>query len=309
MTPRELLEAAKTDNSAMPLIMSLDDSVRELKDKLYEFKREVKDGMTNLRMDIAVLGGKVEALNERVDKNLVEYKTIANEMRADNARLDAIEGKVLYSATMTRRDGNMSNPENINARRAWTEEEFFSHTQWFHGTHLEWGQKIIEQGVNAKFNKGSELDFGYGFYLTPNWEWAKEYAKRTINLASKDKTRIPCVLEFELNLKDFPTKKHLFFRELDVAFADFVFQNRFYSKASEKQHQYDYVGGPMSDGKPIEDFYQFRCNKISKQVLYERILRPREDWQLLLRSQEICDSLVLKNVYDSEGGEVNVVVI
>lgn len=91
MTPRELLEATKTDNSAMPLIMSLDDSVRELKDELYSFKREVKDDTTNIRMDVAVLSGKVEALNERIDKNLAEYKAIASDMKTDNTRL---EGKI-----------------------------------------------------------------------------------------------------------------------------------------------------------------------------------------------------------------------
>ena len=112
MTPRELLEATKTDNSAMPLIMSLDDSVRELKDELYDFKREVKDGMANVRMDVAVLkgdmaalGGKVEALNERVDKNLAEYKAIASDMKGDirelSARFDAVDGKVTNIATMT----------------------------------------------------------------------------------------------------------------------------------------------------------------------------------------------------------------
>ena len=88
MTPRELLEATKTDNSAMPLIMSLDDSVRELKDELYDFKQENKNGMANVRMDVAVLGGKVEVLSERVDKNLAEYKAIASEMKADNVRLE-----------------------------------------------------------------------------------------------------------------------------------------------------------------------------------------------------------------------------
>ena len=76
----------------MPLIMSLDDSVRELKDDLNGFKREVKDGMANMRMDVAVLSGKVEAMSERIDKNLAEYKAIASdiqgEMKANNARLE-----------------------------------------------------------------------------------------------------------------------------------------------------------------------------------------------------------------------------
>ena len=88
MTPRELLEATQTDKSAMPLIMSLDDSVRELKEDLYNFKREVKDGMAEIRVDVAAFGGKVEALRERVDKNLAEYKAVASDMRADNARLE-----------------------------------------------------------------------------------------------------------------------------------------------------------------------------------------------------------------------------
>ena len=96
MAVRNLLEAPKdVDDGVMPLIVSLDASVRELKDDLYHFKREVKDDITNIRLDVAVLGGKVEALNERVDKNLAEYKVIASEIQGEMRTNDArLEGKI-----------------------------------------------------------------------------------------------------------------------------------------------------------------------------------------------------------------------
>lgn len=102
MTPRELFEATKTDNSVMPLIMSLDDSVRGLKNDLYDFKREVKDGMANMRMDIAVLNGEVKAMGERFDKKLIEVRSelkediieIKGDIKSTNARIDALQVKI-----------------------------------------------------------------------------------------------------------------------------------------------------------------------------------------------------------------------
>lgn len=52
------------------------------------------------------------------------------------------------------------------------QEKQLGQTQWFHATllrHLE----SLKKGIDVKFNLGSELDFGPGFYITPDFEQAK----------------------------------------------------------------------------------------------------------------------------------------
>lgn len=49
------------------------------------------------------------------------------------------------------------------------QEKQLGQTQWFHATllrHLE----SLKSGIDVKFNLGSELDFGPGFYITPDFE-------------------------------------------------------------------------------------------------------------------------------------------
>ena len=51
------------------------------------------------------------------------------------------------------------------------QEKQLGQTQWFHATllrHLE----SLKKGIDVKFNLGSELDFGPGFYITPDFEQA-----------------------------------------------------------------------------------------------------------------------------------------
>ena len=52
------------------------------------------------------------------------------------------------------------------------QEKQLGQTQWFHATllrHLE----SLKKGIDVKFNLGSELDFGPGFYITPDFEQAR----------------------------------------------------------------------------------------------------------------------------------------
>ena len=103
MTPTELLEATKRDGGAMPLIISLDASVRELRDDLHAFKREVKGEITDLRLDVAALSGNVKALGERSDKHLAGYKAIVSEIRSE-LKGDIVEMKGDIKAISARLD-------------------------------------------------------------------------------------------------------------------------------------------------------------------------------------------------------------
>ncbi len=72
---------------------------------------------------------------------------------------------------------------------------------WYHGTNLlEW-KKICALGILANYNIGNELDFGYGFYLTPEKDQAEYYISKRIEFESKE---IPGLPIKKLDDKDIP---------------------------------------------------------------------------------------------------------
>lgn len=185
--------------------------------------------------------------------------------------------------------------------KQWTEKDFLSNEKWFHATSARFFEKIIKEGIIADINRESELDFGYGFYLASSKEWTEKYAK------GFDNARI---LEFHFKPIDIlsGSKNYKFFESLNNDFAEFVFSNRMYFQESEDNcfHRYDLVAGVMSDGTQITDFEEFRNEDISKEELFRRLLLPREDWQLALHSQTLCNLVKPYSAYDLKGGEYDV---
>ena len=59
-------------------------------------------------------------------------------------------------------------------------ERVLSSSRWFHATTKENYESIRQQGIIADFNRGKELDFGYGFYLTTSEKLAEGYLSRNI---------------------------------------------------------------------------------------------------------------------------------
>ena len=174
--------------------------------------------------------------------------------------------------------------------RNWTEEDFLKCPIWYHATLKRYQNNILKK-VIADINKDTELDFGYGFYLCPNFEWALKYAK---GLAESDGSDA-CVIEYHFTLENLlcGSTNYRFFGELNTEFADFVFYNRMYFEnyPSKCIHDYLLVGGVMSDGQQTIDFDKYRNNKIIKEELYRRLCIPKEDWQVVIHSQELCDQL------------------
>lgn len=179
----------------------------------------------------------------------------------------------------------------------WTEYEFLHHDIWYHATSEVYFKRILEKGIIADCNKGSELDFGFGFYLTPSLEWVKKYAQGFNN---------PRIIEFHfepihlLNGSD----NYCFWENLNDSFADFVFDNRmnFQNTSSLCVHNYLLVGGVMSDGQQVTDFIEYRKGEISKEELYRRLCIPKEDWQLMIHDQELCNAIKPCSAFDLEGG-------
>jgi len=191
-----------------------------------------------------------------------------------------------------------------------TKEKFLSTTRWYHGTIAKHAESIISNGVNAEINKNTPLDFGSGFYLAMDKDWATKYVRSQLTMIDND-LQIDAddgyVLEFEFSPKLYISSvDFMFFEKMNTEFADFVFDNRMNYDSITYKNTYDIVGGPMSDGKQLEDFLKYKLNQISKRELYERLLEPKEDWQMVLRTQSLCNELKLTKIYNLEGAEINV---
>ena len=64
------------------------------------------------------------------------------------------------------------------------QEKQLGQTQWFHATlfrHLE----SLKKGIDVKFNLGSELDFGPGFYITPDFEQARKFINKQVEVLNR----------------------------------------------------------------------------------------------------------------------------
>ena len=164
----------------------------------------------------------------------------------------------------------------------WTKQEFYNIQTWYHGTTAVNAKKIIENGVTATVNKDRPLDFGYGFYMCPDFLWTHAYTKKLLGATDEDfqiRSNEGYVLEFEF----IPAKakgKGRFFPFLDMKFVKFVFKNRVYYKRhvfSKCVHNYAFVAGPMSDGNQTDDFTDYFMKRITRGELYERLLRPQEN--------------------------------
>lgn len=191
---------------------------------------------------------------------------------------------------------------------SWEEEDFLKVNTWYHGTTAYGLEHILKVGVDAKYNKKrTPLDFGYGFYLCPTYEWSLNYAKALLELTDDDldvKSNEGYVVEYEFVPIKYAKDNYKFFSGMDETFAKFVFDNRIkykYHILTGCVHSYDFVCGPMSDGNQINDFNDYKLNRISKGELLERLMQPKEDWQLLLHKQYLCDELKIKAIYNLKG--------
>ena len=141
----------------------------------------------------------------------------------------------------------------------------------------------------------------YGFYLAANLSCAQKYA------AGFEDARI---IEFHFKPIDIlkGSSNYRFFEALDEEFAEFVFSNRMYYLESEDNcyHKYDLVAGVMSDGTQATDFEEYRDGDITKEELFRRLLLPREDWQIAIHSQALCNCLAPSRAFDLKGGEYDV---
>lgn len=189
------------------------------------------------------------------------------------------------------------------------EEKFFSQQLWYHGTTLAEWKSICETKILADYNIGYSVDYGNGFYLSPNEIATQNYALDTIKYNGSDliDDNIPVVLEFTYSpladiLSGVPYK---YFAKYDDEFASFVFQCR-KDYLIAKRHSYDITGGVMTDTVPTKIMQQYFADQITKEQVMEEFKRNTSKKQLCLHTQELCDKLKLRRAYIVNGKELDI---
>ena len=198
------------------------------------------------------------------------------------------------------------------------QEKQLGQTQWFHATlfrHLE----SLKKGIDVQFNLGSELDFGPGFYITPDFEQARKFINKQVEvlnniMANKDifesEEEFGIILEFRISnfveiFKNPDYHCHYFAKhkksESDLDFAEFVFQNR--ENPDSLQHHFDFIYGVQTDDNPTQALARFRQNEITKEEMLAEFRKPYSFKQLSIHNQSFCDIMKIEKVYQSKTGE------
>ncbi|RLJ86618.1 DUF3990 domain-containing protein [Planococcus citreus] len=171
----------------------------------------------------------------------------------------------------------------------------------YHGTLEKWllslqGGIILEKG-------NSRADFGQGFYLTANYNQARQWT-RTVHSKLKRSEGIVSermVANFFLDKKKLEGLNCLFFTEINEEWAAFIFANRKHKKLihNNLDNKYDLVYGPLADGKisNLMDDYEFGVIETYKELM-QKIVGTKypfpQDHQISFHSKEALDALEFK---------------
>ena len=138
----------------------------------------------------------------------------------------------------------------------------------YHGTTLSHAFNICDNGIDLS-KSNMYLDFGRGFYVTPDIEMAKNMAYRVSARKPQVKNIFPAVITFEykenleLNYKKFECE--------DVKWAKFIMANRVSDKIanelglmdSNTDFRYDIIIGGTADGSVANIASDLRYGRIS----------------------------------------------
>lgn len=174
-----------------------------------------------------------------------------------------------------------------------------SSTMWYHATTLESYHNIKKNGIIVNYNSGSELDFGYGFYLTTTAELAESYISRLYKWREGFDDPL-VIMEYEaVPLEWFQGSQYngKVFPAFNDEFAEFVFYNRTENADGNHQHPYDVIYGVMSDSTPTALILQYEAGEITKDEVIKGLKKDNRMKQLSLHNQRLCDMIVLKRAY------------
>ena len=178
--------------------------------------------------------------------------------------------------------------------------KILSSTKWYHATTKENYENIRKVGVQSEYNKGNELDFGYGFYLMPSEKLAENYLTRLFGKFDRVAETM-VIIEFTFCPLDwFSSDEYstMIFKKFDDEFANFVFTNRLECQSNKQRHNYDAIYGVMSDSIPTKLLLDYKSGDISKDEVLEGLKKETSMKQLSLHNQSLCDSIVLTRAYE-----------
>lgn len=194
--------------------------------------------------------------------------------------------------------------------RKWDMESFLSQTRWFHGTRREYAVNIIIDGPKAGINNHKPSDFGKGFYLCPNRDWSIKYARGLLTATDEDTIvddNDGIVLEFYFDPRDYINFKYKYFDAMTPEYAKFVYHNWKHPYIPHINRFNSFIFGPMTDGRQLYLMTALKNNEIDKSTVLKELMNPKEDWQLTLKSQKLCNQLKLVKTYNLKGDEVYVI--
>ncbi len=198
--------------------------------------------------------------------------------------------------------------------------KYLKQDKWYHGTSLAGWKEICDKSVLVEHNRGTELDFGYGFYLTPKQEQAEKFITNIIKYRTQDEMKnipfidsskdatddeIAVVIEFIFEpIIYFEDQSYNFgvYNAYNDEFAEFVFKNSL-EPLSEDHQNYDMIFGVMSDSNPIVAINRYKNKGIGKNEVLEEFKKSTSFKQLSIHNQKICDILVVNKAYIIENGE------
>lgn len=188
------------------------------------------------------------------------------------------------------------------------EEKFLNLTTWYHGTSLAGWKNICKLGILADYNKGTELDFGSGFYLSQNLDNTIKYAQSVVKYSALEgEYLIPVIIEFSFTPIDWVNEgaTHKFFPAYDDEFAEYVFDNRLNCK-TKYGSPYDLTAGVTADTKPTALLQQYRIGKLSKERILEELKTGNSVRQLCIHNQKYCDKIFPKRAFTLDRKELSV---
>lgn len=173
--------------------------------------------------------------------------------------------------------------------------------KWYHATTKSNYENLIKSGVIADYNRGNELDFGFGFYLTNTSEMAEKYISRLFASLPEDEPEILVIMEYDFCPLDWflmDDYKSKVFTKFDDEFAEFVFKNRLESATQKQQHEYDVIYGVMSDSVPTKLLLDFKAGETSKESVLDGLKKSTSMKQISIHNQSLCDTLKLTRAYE-----------
>lgn len=170
----------------------------------------------------------------------------------------------------------------------------------YHGTIDVYSEKILDRidiTVGRHFT-----DFGQGFYVTSNYKQAEVWAKNKYrdNVSNFEFKIKPSVIEFNLDIKFLSELNGLRFNMPSDSWAEFIYNCRKEGRMNKVYHEYDFVCGPLADGKTAPLVNKLMRGSISLEEFHEQIKPRNHENQLSLHNNLVLECITGMEVFTIE---------